>query len=356
MKYSLRFSIRNFFFARNIILGKTTFHDVAFLRSGADSRVKFQTFRAYRNNGTVVFHHKCAVPRSGFDIVPIIYIACHTAQGMFICHHHCFTRIPVVGNNHLHKRRLGCHRPSCACQHSFAFAQQSLLHNGISEMEFLPIGIPYRCHMRHFHVSDSQFLTARISAADYHYFCHVVLLQRKACCKHHSLEQRKRQVQTRRARTSFLVQNETRTNAFVHFSRKKDISVIDCGKAGERFGSGDGEKPHYKHARLYHRSQISSTKTENESAGTHALGARHLPPYYSGQKAGRNMQAAQQKQEQHKHAAREHTQKTNAQTRRKPIRIPETSSGITSQTNAILSASHVNKTARFLTRKKTYAL
>ena len=152
-------------------------------------------------------------------------------------------------------------------------------------------------------------------------------LQRKACCKHHSLEQRKRQVQTRRARTSFLVQNETRTNAFVHFSRKKDISVIDCGKAGERFGSGDGEKPHYKHARLYHRSQISSTKTENESAGTHALGARHLPPYYSGQKAGRNMQAAQQKQEQHKHAAREHTQKTNAQTRRKPIRIPETSSG-----------------------------
>lgn len=68
------------------------------------------------------------------------------------------------------------------------------------------------------------------------------------------------------------------------------------------------------------------------------------------------MQVAQQKQEQHKHAAREHTQKTNAQTKRKPIRIPETSSGITSQTNAILSASHANKTARFLTRKKTYAL
>lgn len=40
------------------------------------------------------------------------------------------------------------------------------------------------------------------------------------------------------------------------------------------------------------------------------------------------MQVAQQKQEQHKHAAREHTQKTNAQTKRKPIRIPETSSGI----------------------------
>ena len=236
MKYSLRFSIRNFFLREISFLGRQRFMTLLFYEAVLTVGLSFKLFGLTGITKPWFFTIN-ALFLGVVLILFLLYIACHTAQGMFICHHHCFARIPVVGNNHLHKRRLRCHRPSCACQHSFAFAQRSLLHNGISEMEFLPIGIPYRCHMRHFHVSDSQFLTARISAADYHYFCHVVLLQRKACGKLRPLEQRKRQVQTRRARTSFLVQNETRTNAFVHFSRKKDISVIDCGKAGERFGS-----------------------------------------------------------------------------------------------------------------------
>lgn len=208
MKYSLRFSIRNFFLREISFLGRQRFMTLLFYEAVLTVGLNLKLFGLTGITEPWFFTIN-ALFLGVVLILFLLYIAYHTAQGLFICHHHCFARIPVVGNNHLHKRRLGCHRPSCACQHSFAFAQRSLLHNVLSEMEFLPIGIPYRCHVRHFHVSDSQFLTARISAADYYFFCHVVFLQRKACGKLRPLEQRKRQIQTRRARASFPVQNET---------------------------------------------------------------------------------------------------------------------------------------------------
>ncbi len=73
MKYSLRFSIRNFFLREISFLGRQRFMTLLFYEAVLTVGLSFKLFRAYRNNETVVFHHKCAIPRSGFDIV-LLYI------------------------------------------------------------------------------------------------------------------------------------------------------------------------------------------------------------------------------------------------------------------------------------------
>ncbi len=220
-------------------------------------------------------------------------------------------------------------------------------------MEFLPIGIPYRCHMRHFHVSDSQFLTARISAADYHYFCHVVLFCSERLVANTTLlnsENVKFKREEQELHFLFRMKRE-QMRSYIFLGRKTYPSSIVEKLVNDLDPETARNLIINMHAYTTEAKSVLRRLKMNLPELT--LSERDICLLIiQGKKQGEICRLL------NKSKSNINTQRVNI--RKKLMLKPEENLyeflkravGITLQTNAILSASHANKTARFLTRKK----